>query len=161
MGGDVCHYGGSFRPTPYAPMPGTIPQSVPLDKHRFSHPCPCSIFTACHPDPENARTSPYYKVTEKEGSWYNDPPVAQQSIKRLEEFDADENVFVAVAHDEGLIDVCEWFPKGTINDWKKKGWKGKSQWGFLNELPIDGKPGRPWIAPGLVRDGKVVTGDDA
>lgn len=87
--------------------------------------------------------------------------MAQQSIKRLEEFDADENVFVAVAHDEGLIDVCEWFPKGTINDWKKKGWKGKSQWGFLNELPIDGKPGRPWIAPGLVRDGKVVTGDDA
>lgn len=156
MGGDVCHFGGSFRPTPYVPLPNTIPSTVKLDS-RFSRPCPCSIFTACHPDPEHARTSPYYRVTEMEGSWYIDPPTAQASIDKLEEFDADEDVFVAVAHDEGLIDVCDWFPKGSVNAWKEKGWKEASRWGFLNELPVDGKPGRKWIAPGLMRDGKVVS----
>ncbi|KAL8937113.1 MAG: hypothetical protein Q9216_004584 [Gyalolechia sp. 2 TL-2023] len=156
MGGDVCHFGGSYRPTKHAPLPAIIPSQVALDSGRFSSPCPCSIFTACHRDPPNARTSPFYKVTEAPGAWYIDPPVAQQSVERLEEFDADENVFVCVAHDGGLLPVCDWFPNGTLNDWKAKGWKETSKWGFLNELPIDGKPGRPLLAPGLVKEGRVV-----
>ena len=100
-------------------------------------------------------------MTQEPGGWYIDPPVAQQSVDRLAEFDADANVFVCVAHDGGLLLVVDWFPHGTLNEWKSKGWKQKSQWGFLNELPRDGNPGRPWIAPGLVRDGKVVSKDDA
>ena len=89
-----------------------------------------------------------------------DPPAAQRSIERLEEFDADENVFVCVAHDVGLLPVVDWFPKGGINDWKAKGWKQKCQWGFVNDLPIDGKKAREWLAPGLMKDGKVVTAKD-
>ncbi|KAL9007756.1 MAG: hypothetical protein Q9173_007043 [Seirophora scorigena] len=156
MGGDVCHFGGSYRPSQYAPLPATIPSGVGLDSDRFKHPCPCSLFTACHRDPPNARTSPFYKVTQEPKGWYMDPVVAQQSVDRLEEFDADENVFVCLAHDGGLIPVCDWFPDGTLNDWKAKGWKEKSKWGFLNELPLDGKPGRPLLVPGLVRDGKII-----
>ncbi|KAI9812415.1 MAG: hypothetical protein M1827_004646 [Pycnora praestabilis] len=156
MGGDVCHYGGSFRPTPYVPMPSTLPSNTHLDS-RFSHPCPCSLFTPAHPNQEKARTEPFYRVTTMEGSWYIDPPTAQQSIDKLEEFDADQNVFVAVAHDGGLIGVVDWFPHGSLNDWKGKGWKGESLWGFVNELPVDGKPGRSLLAPGLMKDGKVVS----
>ena len=99
-------------------------------------------------------------MTQEPGGWYVDPPTAQKSVKSLEEFDADENVFVCVAHDGGLIPVVEFFPAGTINGWKEKGWKEKSRWGFLNELPVDGKPGRPWIAPGLVKEGKVLTEEE-
>ncbi len=66
-----------------------------------------------------------------------------------------------MAHDGGLLPVVDWFPKGTLNGWKAQGWKAASQWGFLNELPHDGKPGRPWITPGLVREGKVVSKEDA
>lgn len=142
-------------------MPASIPDSVPLDRNHFRMPCPCSIFIPSHRDPSNARTSTFYQVTQEPGGWYIDPRTAQQSVDRLEEFDADENVFVCVAHDGGLLNVVDWFPKGTLNDWKQKGWKSRSQWGFLNELPINGKPGRPWIAPGLVKDGKVVSGDEA
>ncbi|KAL8959826.1 MAG: hypothetical protein Q9193_003376, partial [Seirophora villosa] len=156
MGGDVCHFGGSYRPSQYAPLPATIPPEVALDSDRFKHPCPCSLFTACHRDPPNARTSPFYKVTQEPKGWYMDPVVAQQSVDRLEEFDADENVFVCLAHDGGLIPVCDWFPDGTLNHWKAKGWKEKSKWGFLNELPLDGKPGRPLLVPGLVKDGKII-----
>lgn len=56
--------------------------------------------------------------------------------------------------------VVDWFPNGTLNSWKEKGWKEGSQWGFVNELPIDGKPGRPKIAQGLVKDGKIITKDE-
>ena len=90
-----------------------------------------------------------------------DPQTAQESVDRLEDFDANQNVFVCIAHDGGLLDVVDWFPNGTLNNWQQKGWKARSQWGFLNELPIDGKPGRPWIAPGLVKEGEVVSGNDA
>lgn len=158
-GGDVCHFGGSYRPTAYAPMPSSIPASVPLDS-RFRSPCPCSVFQDSHRDPENFRTSPFYQVTQEPGAWYVDPPTAQDSVKKLENFDADENVFVCVAHDGGLLPVVDWFPNGTLNDWKAKGWKQRSQWGFVNELPIDKKPGRPWIVPGLVKEGKVMSKED-
>ena len=159
MGGDVCHFGGSYRPTIWAPMPSTIPTSVPLDS-RFRTPCPCSVFQKSHRDPKNYRTSSFYQVTQEEGAWYVDPPTAQKSVSRLEEFDANENVFVCVAHDGGLLPVVDWFPNGKLNDWKAKGWKQASQWGFLNELPIDGKPGRPKLVPGLVKEGKVVNKQD-
>ena len=52
--------------------------------------------------------------------------------------------------------MVDWYPHGDINAWKAKGWKGKSRWGFLNELPVDGKAAREPIAPGLVREGKVI-----
>ena len=159
MGGDICHFGGSYRPSAYAPLPSTIPSSVPLDQH-IPTPCPCSFFQGSHWDPENLRTSPFYKITQESGSWYVDPPTAQKSVNSLEEFDADENVFVCVAHDGGLLPVVDFFPKGTINDWKRKGWKERSKWGFLNEMPIDGKPAKPWIAPGPVKEGKVLSKED-
>ena len=159
IGGDICHFGGSYRPTTYAPMPSTIPSSVPLDPH-IPTPCPCSFFQGSHPDPKNLRTSPFYHVTEDPGSWYVDPPTAQKSVKSLEELDADANVFVCIAHDGGLLPVVDFFPHGTINDWKRRGWKEWTKWGFLNELPVDGKPAKPWIAPGLVKDGKVVRKED-
>ncbi|KAL8992461.1 MAG: hypothetical protein Q9169_007090, partial [Polycauliona sp. 2 TL-2023] len=66
MGGDVCHFGGSYRPTRYAPLPATLPPEIGLDK-RFNSPCPCSVFTACHRDQDNARTSPFYQVTQQPG----------------------------------------------------------------------------------------------
>lgn len=81
--------------------------------------------------------------------------MAQQSVDKLEEFDADENVLVCLAHDGGLLDVVDFFPHGTLNDWKAKGWKVGNHWSFLNELPIDGKPGRPLIAQGPVEEGKA------
>ena len=99
-------------------------------------------------------------MTQAPGAWYVDPPTAQESVTKLENFDANENVFVCVAHDGGLIPVVDWFPNGTLNDWKAKGWKEKSQWGFLNELPMDGKPGRERLAQGLVKEGKIVSKDE-
>ena len=80
------------------------------------------------------------------------------SIRALTEFDADPNVLVLIAHDTAPLEnpEIEWFPKGSINDWKKKGWKDSMHWHFLNELPIDGKTGRDVLVDGLYKDGKRI-----
>lgn len=62
---------------------------------------------------------------------------------------------MALAHDIGLLSVVEWFPEGSINNWKELGWKMRSRWGFLAELPIGGE-GTDWFVPGLMRNGSII-----
>lgn len=156
MGGDVCHFGGSYQPSPHSPMPSMIPPTVPLDR-RLPSPCPCSIFEQSHFAPASARTMPFYKVTKNPKGFYVDPEVAQSSIDGVVELDANANVLVCLAHDGGLLPIVDWFPHGNINAWKEKGWKEKCKWGFLNELPLNGRPGRPRLVPGLMKDSVPLT----
>ncbi|KAL1964338.1 hypothetical protein VTN77DRAFT_7023 [Rasamsonia byssochlamydoides] len=155
LGGDISHFPGTYRPTRYVPLPEVLPAETKLDA-RLPLPCACSLFTACHPNPSPARTTPFYHASQHPNSWYDDPQEAQRSIDALTEFDANENVFVAIAHDPALKEVCELFPHGTLNEWKAKGWTRQSHWHFVNELPVDGKPGRPKLLDGLLKDGKPV-----
>lgn len=157
LGGDVCHFGGSYRPTKYIPLPDTIPDITPLD-NRVPKPCPCSIFTPCHPDQQNSRTTPFYHVSTAAGSWYDDPKTAEESISALQEFDAQDNVLVAIAHDPATLKVCTFFPNGTMNDWHKKGWKQALQWGWINELPHKGRSEQTYLVDGLYKDDKKVKG---
>ncbi|KAJ4375860.1 hypothetical protein N0V83_001138 [Neocucurbitaria cava] len=151
--GDISHFPGTYRPTNHVPMPETIPSETKLD-HRIPQPCPCTLFTACHPrGPLKARSTPYYDPSTSEESWYDDAAEAKISIEGMAEFDADENVFVAIAHDPALQEVCEQFPHATMNQWKSKQWKLQSHWNFLNELPLGGQPGRPKLVDGRFRDG--------
>jgi hypothetical protein len=96
MGGDVCHHGGEFRPTPYVPLPSTIapsPLNCPIQ------PCPGSIFLDIHPT--HSATQPFYKLPVENGISYNIDE-ATGSVEKTTEFDAAPNVFVCIAHD----DVC-------------------------------------------------------
>ena len=154
MGGDVCHYAGGFRPTEAYPLPRTItPDQLPAS--RVPAPCSSCLFTVFHPKQEDAHRIPYYNITKKEGSWYTDHVAAQKSVKALMEFDDSDNVFVAIAHDVGLVPVVELFPR-YMNKWKELGWKEKSHWGYLSELPVGGKPAEQYVS-GLMREGKPVT----
>lgn len=155
LGGDVCHFTGVLRPTEYIPMPDEIPEATALDR-AISRPCPCSAFMSSHPKGKDARTEPFYAVSTAPGSFYADPPTAMNSIRALAEFDADPNVLVAIAHDPTSLDVFEFFPNGKMNDWKSKGWKEKMEFGFVNELPYNGKTVRNVLVDGLYRDGKKV-----
>jgi hypothetical protein len=104
---------------------------------------------------ENLQT-PFYKIATGAASFYADPPTAQKSVHSLAEFDADPNVLIVIAHDPTSMDVFDFFPKGTMNDWQKKGWKQAVHWGFVNELPYNGKTVRPQLVDGLYKDGKRV-----
>ena len=74
-----------------------------------------------------------------------------QSISAMQEFDASENVLVLIAHDPTLLKVLPVLndaPLRDLNDWKERGYKTRLQWGWLNELPRDGRPGRTMLVKG-------------
>lgn len=78
-----------------------------------------------------------------------------ESIRTLFEFDAQPNVLVLIAHDTAPLATLNFFPNGTINDWKSKGWKESMHWYFLNELPYQGRAADT-INDGVYKDGKRV-----
>ena len=155
MGGDICHFAGCFRPNAVLQLPRQLTVSESgLDAAAFPSPCPCSLFTSCHPekDLELAREVPFYSISNGEFSAYVDPPQAVRDVEKLAFFDRDERVLVCLAHDPTLLHVLPTLkmdPKSSLNDWKARGWKQKCNWGFLNELPRDGKPGRPPLIEGF------------
>jgi hypothetical protein len=57
----------------------------------------------------------------------------RRSIEKLTAFDAYENVFSVIAHDQSLFDVVEFYPK-SANQWKEKEWAREGQWRFLSEF---------------------------
>jgi hypothetical protein len=48
-------------------------------------------------------------------------------------------------------------PEEDLNNWKARGYKEKALWGWLNDLPRNGKPGRPILVDGTWKDGKQIT----
>lgn len=149
-----------MRPTAQVPMPSEIPEDTPLDD-RLKRPCPCSLFKPAHRDPKKFQTSPFYLVSEEPYSFYEDPKTAQTNLDKMEKLDADDNILICIAHDGELPSVIDFFPNGTLNAWKQKDWKRKSTWSFVNELPIGGKQARPPIVPGLVKNGNVLSKEEA
>lgn len=154
-------------------MPDEIPASS-LDSY-LPRPCPCKLeetshgyeltdcikgiaFTQCHPKPDSARTTPFYNVSTHAASFYHDPPTAEKSVRTLAEFDSDPRILVLIAHDVAPLNVMNFFPNGTINDWRRKGWKEQLHWGFLNELPVKGKTHRQQLVDGLYANGQKIRG---
>ena len=101
--------------------------------------------------------TPFFNISTGPTSLYHDPEVAQRSADALKEFDADPNVLVAIAHDLAYLEVFEFFPKATMNDWQKKGWK-RVHWSFLSEMPYNGKVLRSPIVDGLYKGKDKVRG---
>jgi glyoxylase-like metal-dependent hydrolase (beta-lactamase superfamily II) len=160
LGGDICHFGGSFRPSNAVTLPNPVP-SAQLDLH-FPCPCSSSLFTASHPagsSSEESSKTPFFEVTSFAQSAYLDREQAAQSIQELQRFDAHPDVLVCIAHDPMLIKVLHFLndqPDKDLNDWQETGLKEKAQWGWLNELPRDGQPGREMYVEGVWKEGALV-----
>lgn len=58
---------------------------------------------------------------------------AIQTLEKVQEFDAKDNVFFVGAHDYTIRGIVEFFPAGA-NDWKAKGWREKAHWKFLEDF---------------------------
>ncbi|TKX20649.1 hypothetical protein C1H76_7035 [Elsinoe australis] len=124
MGGDACHHGGEFRPTPYLPLPAELAPS-PVGGRAV---CPGGLLQKAHRS--GSATEPFYLVTEK---FAHDLGQCNWSIEGVEEFDAHENVFVLIAHDDHVVDALDLFPK-SMNDWYEKGLAKKVKWTFLKDF---------------------------
>lgn len=131
LGGDCAHHGGEFRPTQYLPLPESLsPSPIPR-----THPgvCPAALFAdvhRLHPSPTSS-TEPFLLAGEDAAY---DIKAARDSVTKLGEFDAHENILTMIAHDDTMVNVVGTFPNTLANDWKSKGWREKGMWKFLADL---------------------------
>ncbi|KAN0117651.1 Beta-lactamase-like protein [Hyaloscypha variabilis] len=131
MGGDACHHGGEFRPSQYLPMPESISPN-PLDVKNKT-PCPGSLFDDLYRDGD--KTKPFYTIARPvDGKAVaHDVGVAEETIGKVIEADARDEVFVVMAHDGSLLPVMDFFPK-YANDFAQKGWVQEGRWLFLKDF---------------------------
>jgi glyoxylase-like metal-dependent hydrolase (beta-lactamase superfamily II) len=130
MGGDLCHHGGEIRPSPYLPIPQHLSQHLSLsDSLRLLlSSCPATVL-----DEVNVERG------RKTGETFFDPNIgfdieqAIKTIKEAQKADAQDHIFFIFAHDMSVMGIVDEFPS-TLNDWKGKGWKEKTQWRFLNDF---------------------------
>lgn len=129
LGGDVCHYAGVFRPSKYLPMPSEIsPHPIrPSSSVPF---CPGSAWEELQRSRDRRPDQSLYDTT-----FAHDIPLAIHTVGKLQEIDADPNVFVIIAHDAQVRDGVPHFP-ASLNDWKKAGWGDALKWAFLRDLEI-------------------------
>jgi glyoxylase-like metal-dependent hydrolase (beta-lactamase superfamily II) len=130
MGADTAHHGGEFRPTQYLPLPKDIKPSPFTGKYPTS--CPGHIFETIHPSGKGSE--PFYRLQDR---LPHSLEQAEESCSHMQEFDAAENVFVIIAHDATLLDEqvgIEWFPHGTLKNWKEKDCARKARWAFLKDF---------------------------
>ncbi|KAF2015108.1 Metallo-hydrolase/oxidoreductase [Aaosphaeria arxii CBS 175.79] len=155
LGGDICHFGGSFRPSVTHPLPSPPP-------------CPgCVLFDDVDNEDGRRRTKPWFQVSDAPTSAYLDARTAQDSIDKMMAFDAEEDVLVCLAHDTDLLrvlPVVNTAPERDLNDWRGRGWKESVRWGWVGELPRrrkdDGgvESGRGALVEGVWRGGERVEG---
>lgn len=98
-------------------------------------PCSNSSFhhkNATSPDCDaDAMTHPFFTVRDEAS--YNGAE-ARESVEHMCEFDAHDNIFTMIAHDNTMLDAIDFFPKASANDWKQKGWREKVMWQFLRDF---------------------------
>jgi glyoxylase-like metal-dependent hydrolase (beta-lactamase superfamily II) len=155
LGGDICHFGGAFRPTQWLPMPSQLEADEIGPYEGRLEAMPSSLFMACHPCGGRSSTTPFYRPCSGEDSWYVDPAQAWHSVDLLKRLDANEQVLVLIAHDPAMMDVLPCFPGGSSNRWYEAGWKRMIRWRFLTELPVNGNSA-PHLVDGTYRNGKLV-----
>jgi len=131
MGGDACHHAGLLRPSQYHPLPTDVFPN-PLDL-KSSTPCPGAMFE--HLLRDGDREKPFYTIAKLEdGSGVaHDADEAQETVGKVIEADALDEVFVVMAHDESLLNVVDFFPK-YANDFREKGWVEEGRWLFLKDF---------------------------
>ncbi|RYC55668.1 hypothetical protein CHU98_g10541 [Xylaria longipes] len=128
MGGDAIHQGGELRPHPWRPLPEHI---LPDPFSPKSHtPCVGEIFDKLLP---GGREVPFYHPIQKPNSVHADVYKMAETIKRLQEFDAHDNILLVAAHDAAFLNVANFFPS-TANAFIKKGWVEKTRWAWLAEF---------------------------
>ena len=131
LGGDCAHHGGEFRPTPYLPLPESLsPSPIP---RTCSGVCPGALFARVHRlhPSSSSSTEPFLLAVE---SAAHDIQAARDSITKMGDFDAQENILTMIAHDDTMIDVVGTFPNTRANNWKSEGWREKGLWKFLKDL---------------------------
>lgn len=83
----------------------------------------------------NDGSQPFFKIQRdaRYAAYCHNPDEAEQTILRLQRFDALDNVLIIFAHDASIKTVIDEFP-ATLNDWLIKGWGSSCRWRFLRDF---------------------------
>jgi hypothetical protein len=126
LGADACHLPGALRPTDYLPLP----VSVPIFPSSIGT-CPGSLLQEI--TIEQSPSKPLFNVAK--GPLFPDHDAAMDTVRKIQEFDAVDNVFVLIVHDLSLRDRIPLFPK-TINGWRGRDLGIETRWEFCGELML-------------------------
>ncbi|KAG9254020.1 uncharacterized protein F5Z01DRAFT_111728 [Emericellopsis atlantica] len=125
LGADCVHHMGQLRPNKWTPLEDDISPNPLQD----SGMCPADAVNAlCR---EKDRGSPFFEPTSKGA--HADAAIAKETIDKVQELDALDNVWLAVAHDPAILEVADLYPQ-KANDFMHKGWKQRTRWSFLKDL---------------------------
>jgi glyoxylase-like metal-dependent hydrolase (beta-lactamase superfamily II) len=124
MGADSCHHPGVLRPTSHLPLPN--PTMKP--SHSYGG-CPGDLLTKLKSwqDPQK----PFFHVAR--GPLFPDHDAAVDTVSKIQELDAADNVLVLLAHDDSLGGHLPLFPK-LLNGWKGWNLQEDTRWEFCKEL---------------------------
>lgn len=139
MGADACHHMGVLRPSEYSPLPKTLTlareKSGPMCNEAYqgtergtSAVDGMMLQTLTIGQAPNA---PFFEVAKN--SLFADHDAAMDTVRKIQELDASENIFVLLAHDLSLRDQIPLFPK-SINTWRADDLRVKTRWLFCRDF---------------------------
>lgn len=124
LGADACHHPGVLRPTEYLPLPANISPS-PLKRVPV---CPGEMLQRLHP--QHSAAKPFFTTSRV---LFPDHDASMDTVHKIAELDAADNIFIIIAHDESINDEIDLFPR-SINDWKVKGVRERTRWLFCKDF---------------------------
>ncbi|KAK3309423.1 beta-lactamase-like protein [Chaetomium strumarium] len=134
LGGDAFHHVAFIRPSPYLPLPGTITPDPFTSSSAVS--CPGSLFEPLLAGRNRPACGPIYQPA-LQPPIHADVDELLRTQEKVQELDAHENILVAGAHDESLLEVLgesDMFPHGTMNAFRERGWVRLLRWRFLRDF---------------------------
>lgn len=123
MGADACHHPGVLRPTKFL----KFPESVPAELQGC---CPGDVIQQIASS-TSSPCSPFFTVAN--GPLFPDRKAAMETVEKIHEFDASEEIFVILGHDKSLRTRIAMFPE-KINDWKSKNLRDETRWLFCEDF---------------------------
>ena len=128
MGADACHHPGVLRPSDYLPLPSKETLQSVLTTTKISpRQRPSALLESHAMTPHK----PFFTIAR--GPIFPNHEAAMLTVRKIQELDAAESVFVLMAHDLSIRDKIPVFPE-TINGWRTKGLKTETRWLFCSDF---------------------------
>ena len=128
MGADACHHPGMLRPSEWLPLPSEdIWHGALKYTKNSSGQCSNAVLQSLL----TTLDKPFLTLTP--GTMFSDYEAAMLTVRKIQELDAAENIFVLMAHDLSLQDKIPLFPE-KLNSWRTAGLKAKTRWLFCDDF---------------------------
>ncbi|AEO63751.1 uncharacterized protein THITE_2109342 [Thermothielavioides terrestris NRRL 8126] len=140
LAGDAIHHPGEIRPSRYLPVPSDIipdpfaPDPRPLASH---YGCAAAVFDSLFAARGRSAGDPIFdpaRAKHGEEAFHDDVDELRRTAAKLQAMDAHDNVLIAAAHDEALLDHMDFFPDGKLNGFVHHAWVRRVRWRFLKDF---------------------------